>query len=104
MTSSDLFNNAWAIFLIVGFVLMFLGYRRARVKTGSRVAIAPERLSMPLIWAGVAVLVAGSVYGLVLAILQGSVFGMISSLVSMAVWAYVVVTIARTQRRLRTAE
>lgn len=103
VTFPDLTTNAWVSFLVIGFgfVLMLIGYRMGRVKTGAGVSVELERVDLPLIWAGVAVLIAGALYGLVVGIARAYVVGIVSSLIQIAVYAWVVVMIERTRRRVR---
>jgi hypothetical protein len=99
-----LIDNGWAVFLLVGLVLLVFGSRRGRVRReNGTVAIAPNLVSRPLISAGITVLALGGVFGLAVAIAKGNPIGVVMSIITPAIYAFVAYTILRVQRRTGAA-
>lgn len=100
MDFSYLINNAAFVFLLVGLVLVAIGLRVGRFRAeGDRVVRATPRWAF--VWAGVAVMALGAIFGLVLAIAVGDAFGAVLSVVQLGIYGYIIFMLTRIQRRLR---
>jgi hypothetical protein len=101
VNSSDVIDNGWTAFLLVGLVLAALGLLRGGVHWGKQRDAGgdPVPMNLPLVWAGVIVLGLGGVFGLAVAIARGNVVGIVLSVIQLATYAYIIYALVAIQRR-----